>query len=168
MSERPSLPPCPALRPSSTCRWTPTCPTTTCPTSRRSWSCTDGWDAWSRTEGLAECGPSWSIASGRCRQPAERLLEVARLRFTAERAGIISVAREEGQLVVRFPPGWSRAATARALAPRSGADPLRAVAGGLDYGSNQIRVRLPAEGATAWRVTRELVERLAAAAGDAA
>ena len=30
-------------RRSSTCRSTPTCPTTTSPRSRRSWSCTDGW-----------------------------------------------------------------------------------------------------------------------------
>ena len=94
--------------------------------------------------------------------PVERLLEVARLRFTAERAGLHSVAREEGRLVVRFGTGWSKAATAQALAPRAPDDPLRALAGGLAYGSNQLRVRLPEDPDRAWRLTRELVERLAA------
>ena len=94
--------------------------------------------------------------------PVERLLEVARLRFTAERAGLHSVAREDGRLVVRFGTGWSKAATAQALAPRAPDDPLRALAGGLAYGSNQLRVRLPEDPDRAWRLTRELVERLAA------
>jgi transcription-repair coupling factor (superfamily II helicase) len=93
--------------------------------------------------------------------PVERLLEVARLRFTAERAGLHSVAREDGRLVVRFGAGWSKAATAQALAPRAPDDPLRALAGGLAYGSNQLRVRLPDDPARAWRLTQELVERLA-------
>ncbi len=93
--------------------------------------------------------------------PVERLLEVARLRFTAEVAGIVSLAREDGQLVVRFGPDWSRAATARLLAPRSVTDPVRALAGGLTYGSNQIRAKLPRDVAAAWRLTRALVERLA-------
>ncbi|CAN5815728.1 transcription-repair coupling factor [soil metagenome] len=95
--------------------------------------------------------------------PVERLLEVARLRYTAERAGLTSVAREEGRLVLRFGTGWSRADTARALAPRAHEDPLRAVAGSVSYGSNQVRVRLPDDPARAWRVTRELVQRLAGA-----
>jgi transcription-repair coupling factor (superfamily II helicase) len=94
--------------------------------------------------------------------PVERLLEVARLRFTAERAGLHSVAREDGRLVVRFGPGWSKVATAQALAPRAPDDPLRALAGGLAYGSNQLRARLPDDPDRAWRLTRELVERLAA------
>ncbi|HEV8516473.1 MAG TPA: transcription-repair coupling factor [Candidatus Limnocylindrales bacterium] len=95
--------------------------------------------------------------------PAERLLEVARLRIAAERAGIVSISREDHQLVVRFPPGWSRADTAHALAPASPDDPLRAVAGGFTYGSNQVRVRLPRDPAEAWAITRALVERLATA-----
>ena len=41
--------------------------------------------------------------------PVERLLEVARLRITAEAAGLASLAREDGQLVLRFGPDWSRA-----------------------------------------------------------
>jgi transcription-repair coupling factor (superfamily II helicase) len=94
--------------------------------------------------------------------PAERLLEVAELRIDAEQAGIASLSREDRQLVVRFPPEWSRAATARALAPTGPDDPLRTVAGGFTYGSNQVRVRLPREADAAWRITRALVERLAA------
>jgi len=93
--------------------------------------------------------------------PVERLLEVARLRFTAEAAGILSLAREDGQLVVRFGPEWSRAATARVMAPRAVSDPLRALAGGVTYGSNQIRARLPKDPEAGWRLTRALVERLA-------
>jgi hypothetical protein len=34
------------------------------------------------------------------------------------------------------------------------------LAGGLAYGSNQLRVRLPDDPDRAWRLTRELVERL--------
>jgi hypothetical protein len=93
-----------------------------------------------------------------------RLLEVARLRYTAEAAGLVSVSREEGQLVLRFGPDWSRATTARVLAPRDAADPLRALAGGLTYGSNQLRARLPRDPERAWALTGALVERLAGAA----
>ncbi len=92
--------------------------------------------------------------------PVGRLLEVARLRLAAEAAGIASVSREEGQLVVRFAGEWSRSATARALAPRDVADPIRAAAGGITYASNQLRVRMPREPEAAWRLTRVLVERL--------
>jgi len=95
--------------------------------------------------------------------PVERLLEVAQLRFTAEAAAIVSLAREDGQLIVRFGPDWSRATTARILAPRAASDPLRALAGGLTYGSNQLRVKLPRDPDAAWRLTRVLVERLAEA-----
>ncbi|MGZ3632437.1 MAG: transcription-repair coupling factor, partial [Candidatus Limnocylindrales bacterium] len=93
--------------------------------------------------------------------PVERLLEVAALRLAAEAAGITSVAREEGQLVVRFGADWSRVATARAMAPTHPADPIRAAAGGVTYASNQMRVRLPRDPAAAWRLTRAIVERLA-------
>ncbi len=95
--------------------------------------------------------------------PVERLLMVARLRYTAEDAGIASVSRDEGRLVLRFAPGWSKAVTARSLAPRDPADPIRALAGGIVYGSNQLRVRMPRDAESAWRLTRILVERIAAA-----
>ncbi|HUG49215.1 MAG TPA: transcription-repair coupling factor [Candidatus Limnocylindria bacterium] len=94
--------------------------------------------------------------------PVGRLFEVARLRITAEAAGIASLAREGHELVVRFGPGWSRAATMRAMAPTAPGDRLPGVpAGGITYASNQMRVRLPREGAAAWETTRALVERLA-------
>ena len=98
--------------------------------------------------------------------PVERLLEVARLRIAAEAAGLTSVAREDGQLVLRFREGWSRVTTAEALAPRAAGDPIRALAGGVTYASNQVRVRMPRDPDLAWRVTRLVVERLAAAAVD--
>jgi hypothetical protein len=91
----------------------------------------------------------------------ERLLDVARLRLAAEAAGIASVSREEGQLVLRFAGVWSRSDAARALAPRNVSDPIRAAAGGITYASNQVRVRLPRDPEAAWRLTRTLVERLA-------
>ena len=96
----------------------------------------------------------------------ERLLEVSQLRYRAEEAGLTSVAREDGQLVLRFGPDWSRADTMRALAPQVVDDPLRALQGRIRYASNHIRVRVPGDGAQAWVLTRQLVERLAGAAGD--
>ncbi|MET1232974.1 MAG: transcription-repair coupling factor [Candidatus Limnocylindrales bacterium] len=96
--------------------------------------------------------------------PVQRLLEVARLRLSAETAGLTSVAREEGQLVLRFREGWSRTTTAQALAPHNAGDPVRSLAGGITYASNQVRLRMPRDPDLAWRVTRLVVERLAAAA----
>ncbi len=90
-----------------------------------------------------------------------RLLEVSRLRYRAEEAGLTSVAREDGQLVLRFGPDWSRADTMRSLAPRVADDPLRALQGRIRYASNQIRIRVPADGAAAWQLTQALVDRLA-------
>jgi transcription-repair coupling factor (superfamily II helicase) len=94
--------------------------------------------------------------------PVDRLLEVARLRITAESAGIASLAREGHELVVRFGPDWSRAATMRAMAPVGPGDRLPNVPpGGITYASNQMRVRLPREAGAAWETTRAVVERLA-------
>ncbi len=94
--------------------------------------------------------------------PVERLLDVARLRSAAEAAGIASVSREDGQLVLRFPADWSRAETMRALAPAGPAGALPGVpAGGVTFASNQIRVRLPRDPAAEWVTTRAVVERLA-------
>jgi transcription-repair coupling factor (superfamily II helicase) len=97
--------------------------------------------------------------------PVERLLEVSQLRYRAEDAGLTSVGLEEGQLVLRFGPDWSRGDTMRALAPRAVDDPLRVLAGRLHYASNHLRVRPPAEADATWQLTRRLVERLAQAAG---
>ncbi len=96
--------------------------------------------------------------------PVERLLEVSRLRYRAEEAGLQSVALESGQVVLRFGPDWSRAATMRALAPQSIDDPLRALQGRIKYASNQVRVRPPAAPERSWSLTRAMVDRLADAA----
>jgi transcription-repair coupling factor (superfamily II helicase) len=94
--------------------------------------------------------------------PVERLLEVARVRFTAEAAGIASLSREDGQLVVRFPEGWPRSAVLRALAPAGPGDRLPGVpVGGVIAASNQVRVRLPRGTSEAWVTTRAVVERIA-------
>jgi hypothetical protein len=90
---------------------------------------------------------------------------VARVRIAAEAAGVVSLAREGRELVVRFGPDWSRAATARAMAPASMDDRLPGVAaGGITYGSNQLRVRLPPDAAAAWRTTQAVIERVSRAA----
>ena len=47
--------------------------------------------------------------------PVVRLVEVAELRLAAEAVGVASVSREEGQLVVRFGEGLSRATAMRLL-----------------------------------------------------
>ena len=95
--------------------------------------------------------------------PVERLLEVSQLRYRAEEAGLTSVAREDGQLVLRFGPDWARGETMRSLAPSSIDDPLRVLAGSVKYASNHVRIRLPADPARAWQLTRLLVDRLSAA-----
>lgn len=83
--------------------------------------------------------------------------------FTAEAAGVLSLAREGNELIVRFGEGWSRSATMRAMAPTSLTDRVPGVAaGGITYGSNQMRVRLPKASDAACATTRAVVERLAA------
>ncbi len=94
--------------------------------------------------------------------PVERLLEVARLRIAAEAAGIASLAREGHELIVRFQSDWSRSAAMRAMAPTGPSDRIPGVpAGGVTYGSNQIRVRVTRGAESAWQTTRAVVERLA-------
>ena len=87
--------------------------------------------------------------------PVLRLLEVVELRMAAENAGIASISREEGELVVRLGT-LSRAAAMRALAPM-GRDVVR-------FGSNQARIRLPRDAARAWSVAQSVVTRLLPAA----
>jgi hypothetical protein len=60
----------------------------------------------------------------RCRRPWSGSWR-PQLRYRAEDAGLTSVGLEEGQLVLRFGPDWSRGDTMRALAPRAVDDPLR-------------------------------------------
>ena len=89
--------------------------------------------------------------------PVLRLLEVVELRMVAENAGIASISREEGELVVRLGT-LSRAAAMRALAPM-GRDVVR-------FGSNQARIRLPRDAARAWSVAQSVVTRLLPAAEE--
>jgi hypothetical protein len=86
-----------------------------------------------------------------------KLLEVVELRMAAESAGIASISREEGELVVRFGT-ISRPAAMRALAPM-GREAVR-------FGSNQARLRLPRDPARAWGVAQAVVARLIPAAEE--
>jgi transcription-repair coupling factor (superfamily II helicase) len=90
-------------------------------------------------------------------QPVLRLLEVVELRMAAENAGIVSISREEGELVVRLGT-LSRASAMRALATM-GRDAVR-------FGSNQARIRLPRDPARSWSVAQSVVARLIPAAED--
>ncbi len=83
--------------------------------------------------------------------PVLKLMEVVELRMAAESAGIVSISREEGELVVRLGT-LSRAGAVRALAPM-GRDVVR-------FGSNQARIRLPRDPARAWSVAQAVVNRL--------
>ncbi|MHB8398979.1 MAG: transcription-repair coupling factor [Candidatus Limnocylindrales bacterium] len=86
-----------------------------------------------------------------------RLVEVAELRLAAEAAGVSSISREDGQLVVRFGAGLSRATAMRLLAG-SGLPGVRA--GDLTFASNQVRIRLPRDGSRSWSLTQAVVARL--------
>jgi transcription-repair coupling factor (superfamily II helicase) len=84
-------------------------------------------------------------------QPVLKLLEVVELRMAAESAGIVSISREEGELVVRLGT-LSRASAMRALAPM-GRDVVR-------FGTNQARIRLPRDPARSWSLAQSVVSRL--------
>jgi transcription-repair coupling factor (superfamily II helicase) len=97
--------------------------------------------------------------------PVERLIQVAELRLAAEAAGIASISREDGQLVVRF-GALSRATAMRLLGPAGGGP--RAVGLGLPgvrpgdvtFASNQVRIRLPRDPRLGWGLTQAVVARL--------
>ena len=91
--------------------------------------------------------------------PVVRLVEVAELRLTAEAAGVASMSREDGQLVVRFGEGMSRATAMRLLAGGGlpGVKPSD-----VTFASNQVRIRLPRDGSRAWGLTQAVVARLSA------
>jgi len=95
-------------------------------------------------------------------QPVLRLVEVAELRLEAESAGVASLAREEGLLVVRFGAGLSRATAMQLLG--AGAGPLPGVRpGDVTFASNQVRIRLPRDPLKGWQLTQAVVARLVAA-----
>ncbi len=88
-----------------------------------------------------------------------RLLGVVELRLAAEAAGIWSISREEGQLVVRFGAELSRAKAMRALG--GGLPGVRPA--DMTFASNQVRIRAPLLPTRAWELAQELVVRLGAA-----
>ena len=98
--------------------------------------------------------------------PVVRLVEVAELRLAAESAGVSSISREDGLLVVRFGEGLSRATAMRLLG--GGGAPLPGVrSGDVTFASNQVRIRLPRDAAKAWALSQAVVARLSAAStGD--
>ena len=93
--------------------------------------------------------------------PVSRLVEVAELRLTAEVAGVVSISREEGWLVVRFGAGLTRATAMRLLVGPAlpGVRPSD-----VTFASNQVRIRLPRDPLKGWTLTRAVVVRLSAAA----
>ncbi len=91
----------------------------------------------------------------------QRLVEVAELRLSAEAAGVSSISREEGRLVVRFGAGLTRAAAMRLLGD-GGVPGVRP--GDVTFASNQVRIRVPSGPGTAWRLTQAVVARLSAEA----
>ena len=93
-------------------------------------------------------------------EPVVRLVEVAELRLAAEEAGVASISREDGLLVVRFGQGLTRATAMRLLGPGS-LPSLRP--GDVTFASNQVRLRLPRDPGTGWRLTQAVVGRLSVA-----
>ncbi len=94
--------------------------------------------------------------------PVSRLIEVVRLRLAAEAAGVASISREEGWLVVRFGAGLSRATAIGLLA---GPDLPGVRPSDLAFASNQVRIRLPRDRARVWPLTQAVVAQLSAGSG---
>ncbi|MEZ0240496.1 MAG: transcription-repair coupling factor [Chloroflexota bacterium] len=93
--------------------------------------------------------------------PVLRLVEVAELRLAAEAVGVASMSREEGQLVVRFGVGLSRATAMRLITPGS----LPGIRhSDVTFASNQVRIRLPKDPLKGWQLTQAVVARLSAEA----
>ncbi len=97
--------------------------------------------------------------------PVVRLVEVAELRLAAEAAGIASISREDGQLVVRF-GALSRATAMRLLGPAGGGQRAAGLGlpgvrpGDVTFASNQVRIRLPRDPRLGWGLTQAVVARL--------
>jgi transcription-repair coupling factor (superfamily II helicase) len=90
---------------------------------------------------------------GEAPEPAQRLLEVAQLRADASDAGLASILRDEGRLVIRF------ADLPRGVAERVLADRPR---GELTFQQGGIRSTTPASPERIWRLAVEIVGLLAA------
>ncbi len=116
-----------------------------------------------RTAGdLAEFRQELTDRFGPMPAPVVRLVEVAELRLTAEAAGVASMSREDGQLVVRFGEGMTRATAMRLLAGGGlpGVRPSE-----VTFASNQVRIRLPRDASRAWGLTQAVVSRLSTEPG---
>jgi transcription-repair coupling factor (superfamily II helicase) len=87
----------------------------------------------------------------------QRLVEVAELRLAAEAAGVSSISREEGRLVVRFGTGLTRLAAMRLLGD-GGLPGVRPT--DVTFASNQVRIRVPTGPGKAWQLTQSVVARL--------
>ena len=80
-----------------------------------------------------------------------------------------SISREEGQLVVRFGAGLSRATAMQLLNPLGGGERAAALGlpgvrpGDLTFATNQVRIRLPRDPSKAWPLTQAIVARLTSA-----
>ncbi|MFL5711020.1 MAG: transcription-repair coupling factor [Chloroflexota bacterium] len=92
--------------------------------------------------------------------PVIRLVEVAEVRLAAEAAGVASISREEGWLVVRFGATLTRATAMRLL---SGPSLPGLRASDVTFASNQVRLRLPANPLKAWTLTKAVVAQLSVA-----
>ncbi len=90
-------------------------------------------------------------------QAVLRLVEVAELRLAAEVAGIGTISREGGWLIVRFGTALTRSSVMTLL----GDGGLPGVkAGDIVIGTNQVRVRAPTTPIRAWQLTQAIVARL--------
>ena len=89
---------------------------------------------------------------GQAPPPAERLIEVARLRADASGAGIASIVRDEGRLVIRF-GDLPRGVAERALADRP--------RGELSFQQGGLRSTTAASPERIWRLAVEIVGALA-------
>ena len=90
--------------------------------------------------------------------PVARLIEVAELRMAAEAAGVASISREEGWLVVRFGAGLTRATAMRAWparrCPACAPTTSRSRATRSASGSRRIRARHGRSPRRSWRGCR--------------
>jgi hypothetical protein len=84
------------------------------------------------------------------------------VKLPTEAAGVSSISREDGQLVVRFGAGLSRATAMRLLGPGAlpGMRPSE-----VTFASNQVRIRLPKDPKKGWPLTQAVVARLSSAGG---
>ena len=93
---------------------------------------------------------------------------MAELRLAAESAGVSSISREDGQLVVRFGAGLTRESAMRLLNPFGGGPRAAAIGlpglrpGDLTFASNQVRMRMPRDPKVGWQLTQAVVARLTA------